>query len=70
MAGTKGWEDHPKVSSLLNALTLASLPCSNPVSLPVCAAWLGVAPQRECLYPESQSGQGHLESLPRLPVAE
>lgn len=70
MAGTEGWKDHPKVSPPSQCTHTGSLPFSNPVSSPVCAAWLGVAPQRECLYPESQSGQGHPESLPRLPVAE
>lgn len=40
------------------------------VPLPGRAAWLGVAPQRECLCPESQSGQGHPGSLLQLPVAE
>lgn len=40
------------------------------VPLPGRAAWLGVAPQRECLCPESQSGQGRPGSLLQLPMAE
>lgn len=57
------------MSSFLSACALVSLPFSNRVSLLVHAAWLGEALRRECLCPESQSGQGHPESLPRLPVA-
>lgn len=45
-----------------------TFPFSSPAPLPGHAAWLGVAPQRECLYPENLSGPGHPGSLLRLPV--
>lgn len=62
-------DSNPEPSSLLSANPLGdTFPFSSPAPLPGHAAWQGVAPQRECLCPENQSGPGHPGSLLRWPV--